>query len=235
MTSGICLHFNIIIIVAPLILTKLLFLSFSLQRMTRKLHASAFLVSIIIILITLFSNANSILVIKHATNQTKPLPVGVQIIVDDVSSVRVIDQDFRLDYYVILNWTIDSATCMRNLKKLISSKGRQAVPSVGDEIVLTGPEVAMFFWIPDPFPVDAKKLESPSTQPLLRIKILQEPLGEEEHLNSTEDFPFDPNQDEDQDHSSTDSLHKLVWNPSPPENMTSGADRKFCSFQHESR
>lgn len=187
-----------------------------------------------IILMLLVANCNTILVVKHATNQTKPLPVGVQIIVDDVSSIRIVDQDFRLDYYVILNWSIDSVTCMRDLKKLIKSKGRHTVPKVGDEIVLTGPEVSKFFWIPDPFPVDAKKVESPNTSPLLRIRIRQEAVGSEEHLNSTEDFPFDPNEDEE-DSIANDSIPS-VWNPVPPENQTSAVwDRKFCSFQHESR
>lgn len=182
--------------------------------------------------------ADSILVVKHATNQTKPLPVGVQIIVDDVSSLRVIDQDFRLDYYVIMNWTIDSATCLRDLNKLMKSNGRLTIPKVGDEIVLTGPEVTKFFWIPDPFPVDAKKVEIPNTAPLLRIKIFQEPVDGQDHLNSTEDFPFDPNQDDADDHANYDSLHDVVWNPHPIENATSPQlvpDRKFCSFQHESR
>lgn len=184
---------------------------------------SVFRLAVILIISILTTSTESKLVVKPvATNQTHALRIGVQFIVDDVSAVRVLEQDFRLDYYMILNWTIDSVTCMRDLGKLIKAKGRASLPAIDEEVILMGDQISKFFWTPDVFAVDAKKVESPNTKPLLRIQIKDKTSADDWGMETEGKVPYN---DHDED----------VVPVNPVTNPTSAAKDTFCTFRYETR
>ena len=72
--------------------------------------------------------------------------------------------DFRFDYFITYNWTISREMCDLYLKRMEAAKPdhQHGTLDTGDLILVTGENIK-FFWTPDTFEMDVKKVESTST------------------------------------------------------------------------
>lgn len=84
--------------------------------------------------------------------------------IDDVNSMRIMDMDFRLDYFITYNWTISREMCSVYLKRLEAAKPdhQHSTLDEGDLLLVNGDNVK-YFWTPDTFEMDVKKVESTSS------------------------------------------------------------------------
>lgn len=89
--------------------------------------------------------------------------------------MRIVDMDFRLDYFITYYWNISREMCFLYLKRMETAKPdhQPSTLDTGDILLVTGDNVK-YFWTPDTFEMDVKKVESTSTtskNQQLKIKI----------------------------------------------------------------
>ena len=123
--------------------------------------------------------------VRSNATHTNPFTVDVTFIVQDISSIKPVDMEFKMDFSVVYNWTIDRSACFQSLQEWLNMSSHQSgnirqtdhdstLISTGDKYHLSGLEASRYFWIPDASFMDVKKLDAPngvSGSTLLRVLV----------------------------------------------------------------
>lgn len=110
---------------------------------------------------------------KSHAELISPFNVGVTFVVEDLSSIKPHDMDFRMDFLVAYNWSIEYDSCISSLADWLSStkhpgKNNKQVTqdpnsiATGDVYQLSGTDGSWYFWTPDTIFMDVKKIDSPN-------------------------------------------------------------------------
>ena len=110
---------------------------------------------------------------KSLFELVNPFNIGVTFVVEDLSSIKPHDMDFRMDFMVAYNWSIEYKSCISSLNDWLSSSkhpaknNRQVIHdpnsiALGDVYQLSGTDGSIYFWTPDTIFMDVKKIDTPN-------------------------------------------------------------------------
>lgn len=111
--------------------------------------------------------------IRSNFTQMNSFNVDVTFIVQDISSIKPVDMEFKMDFSVVYNWTIHHSSCTQSLREWMNASSHHSgnirqtnhestLISTGDKYHLAGVEASRYFWIPDASFMDVKKLDAPN-------------------------------------------------------------------------
>ncbi|RWS19442.1 glycine receptor subunit alpha-2-like protein, partial [Leptotrombidium deliense] len=89
------------------------------------------------------------------------LDIDVAIKFMDISSIKLLDMEYRLDFFLTFEWKVHRKSCDAYIAQLIYNKITNNKPIAGDEYLVRGFE-ALKIWKPDIYIPEMKKHESPT-------------------------------------------------------------------------
>ncbi|XP_076365883.1 glycine receptor subunit alpha-2-like [Tachypleus tridentatus] len=90
-----------------------------------------------------------------------PLRIKTQLYVEDINSINALDMDFRLDFFIWHGWNATKSMCC-TYRNSLENLGILDVKTSEFDYAIISKNHFKFFWIPDTYVVNAKKVNMPS-------------------------------------------------------------------------